>query len=497
MKKLQIVLFNILFAGILGMATGKAEVAAGLAMFAGLLSYFVVIPSGSLASGLAARKKGLEEEIGELEKKANGILNKAEAEKRNTSDEENTAFDAVIADIEAKKALLKTTKRQLDFEKSQADAAAAVAGASGNGSDKYTDGDKKDIRKFSMLEAITQASEMKTNERRDFEGIVNDVIKEGRKEMREAGKVASGITIPSSMIQWGSEKRDLTVTTEGTDLVQTTIGGLIPLLRPNPIVQSLGAQMLTGLQGDLQLPRHNAAAAMAWEGENDANAETTPTFDKVDLTPNRVGGFTDLSQKLLRQSSVAMNNWVQNELSTALALEIDSTAIAGLGSGDQPTGILNLAGIGSVAIGTNGGPVTYASIVNTMREVDIDNALMGSVGWLTNPKVKAAMMQISKQASGVEGNFILNDPNNLIGYKIGYSTQVPSNLVKGSSGAVCSALIFGNFADLYIAQWGGVDLIVDPYTQATSGLIRIVINAYMDVQARHPQSFAAIQDLTT
>jgi HK97 family phage major capsid protein len=494
MKKLQIVLFNVLFAGILGMATGKAEVAAGLAMFAGLLSYFVVIPSGSLASGLAARKKGLEEEIGELEKKANGILNKAEAEKRNTSDEENTTFDAVIADIEAKKALLKTTTRQLDFEKSQADAA-AVAGAAGNGGAKYTDGDVKDIRKFSMLDAINQAAEMKTNERRDFEGVVSDVIAEGRKEMREAGKVGSGITIPSSMIQWGSEKRDLTVTAEGADLVQTTIGGLIPLLRPKPIVQSMGAQMLTGLQGDLQLPRHSAAAAMAWEGENDANAETTPTFDKVDFSPNRVGGFTDLSQKLLRQSSVGMNNWVQNELSTALALEIDSTAIAGLGSGDQPTGILNIAGIGAVAMGTNGLAVTYAQIVAAMKEVDIDNALMGSVGWLTNPKVKASMMVVPKQGSGVEGNFILNDPNNLIGYKIGYSTQVPSTLTKGSSSGICSALIFGNFADLYIAQWGGVDLIVDPYTQATSGLIRIVINAYMDIQARHPQSFAAIQDI--
>jgi HK97 family phage major capsid protein len=435
----------------------------------------------------ANTKKALEEEIGQLEKKANGILDKAEAEKRSTTDAENKEFEATLADIEKKKAELKTVEAQHNFRKSQAANAGLPVGSG------VSDGDKRNFSKFSLIKAINQSRSDK------FDGIEGEVVQEGRREAAETkGIDARGVTIPSMLIQWGSEKRDLTVTGEGTDLVQTTVGGLIPLLRPNPIVQSLGAQMLTGLQGDLQLPRHSAAASMAWEGENDANAETTPTFDKVDFTPNRVGGYIDLSQKLLRQSSVSMNSWVQNELSTALALEMDATAIYGAGSGNQPTGILNVAGIGSVAIGTDGGAPTWASIVNTMREVDVDNALMGSVAWLTNPKVKAKLMQTARQTSGVEGNFILQDPyNQLIGYRVGYSTQVPSNLDKGASTGVCSALIFGNFSELYIAQWGGVDLIVDQYTQATSALIRVVINAYMDVQVRHAQSFAAIQDLTT
>lgn len=435
---------------------------------------------------LANEKKSLQEEIGELRKEAQTIVTKAETEKRAMLKDEEARFDKIIAEVEEKEKQLESVSKRLDFQKTQA----GLAGNPVNGG--VSEKDKRDFSKFNLLNAIDQAVRGK------FEGVENEVIQEGRSEAKSIrGISASGITIPSAMVQYGREKRDLTVTGEGTDLVQTTVGGLIPLLRPMPIVQSLGAQMLTGLQGDLQLPRHNAAASMAWEGENDANAETTPTFDKVDFTPNRVGGYIDLSQKLIRQSSVSMNAWVQNELSTALGLEIDATAIYGAGSGNQPTGILNIAGIGSVAIGTDGGAPTYAAVVNTMREVDVDNALMGTVAWLTNPKVKAKLMLTPKQSSGVEGNFILQNPADLLGYRIGYSTQVPSNLDKGASTGVCSALIFGNFADLYIAQWGGVDLIVDPYTLATTGLIRVVINAYMDVQVRHPQSFAAIQDITT
>lgn len=436
----------------------------------------------------ANTKKALEEEIGQLEKKANGILDKAEAEKRSTTDAENKEFEAALAEIEKKKAELKTVEAQHNFRKSQA----ANAGLPVNGGP--SEQDKRDFSKFSIVKAINQLSK-----RAAFEGVEAEIINEGRKEAREAGMTAEGVTIPSQVIAWGkrNEKRDLTVTTEGTDVVQTTLGGMIPILAPTPIVQSLGAQMLTGLQGDFQLPRHNGAASLAWEGETDANAETTPTMDKVVFTPNRVGGYIDYSQKLLRQSSPNIEAFVRNELNRVLALEIDATAIYGAGSGNQPEGIINITGIGDVALGTDGGAPTWAMAVNLMREVDIDNALMGSVHFLTNPKVKAKLMQTPRQTSGVEGNFIMNEANSLIGYNVGISNQVPSNLEKGSSGTVCSAMIFGNFADLFIAQWGGIDLLVDPYTQATSGLVRVVINAYMDVKVRHAQSFAACQDILT
>jgi HK97 family phage major capsid protein len=178
------------------------------------------------------------------------------------------------------------------------------------------------------------------------------------------------------------------------------------------------------------------------------------------------------------------------------AAKIDDVAIEGGGS-NEPTGITGTSGIGSVAIGTNGGALTYAKVVELEREVAIDNALGGRLSYLTNPKVVASMRTISRQASGVEGNFILNDSNTVLGYGVTSSTLVPSDLTKGSSSGVCSAMIFGNFADLMIGMFGGLDVLVDPYSGSSTGATRISMFQDIDIAVRHAESFAAILDITT
>jgi hypothetical protein len=153
-------------------------------------------------------------------------------------------------------------------------------------------------------------------------------------------------------------------------------------------------------------------------------------------------------------------------------------------------------GIGSVAGGTNGAVPSFANIVALETEVAQDNADIGTLGYLTNARVRGRLKTVEKASSTAQflweaGNTPLN------GYRAEVTNAVPSNLVKGSSGAVCSAIIFGNFADLIIGMWGGLDLMVDPYTGSTAGTVRVVTLQDVDIAVRRAESFSAMVDALT
>lgn len=337
-----------------------------------------------------------------------------------------------------------------------------------------------------------------------LEGAEAEMFQEAQREAKQSGVSLEGnIAIPSYLVKYAGknvQKRDLTVATEGGDIVPVDFGDLIPFLEPDPVVLRAGATMRTGLSGDYQRPRSTNRTALVWEGENDQNAETTPTYDNVKWTPKRLSGFVDISKQAMIQSSFSVEQDVRSQLNRELALAIDRASISGASGGDNPVGILNTSGIGAVALGTNGGPITWAAVVDLITQVAQDDALMGSLGFITTHGVKGELMQTPKQASGVEGQFIQSAydyrVNELAGFPLYASNQAPSNLTKGTSSGVCHAMIFGNFSEWVIAQWGGVDILMDPYTQAGLGLMRVQVNAYMDAKAYHPQSFAAIQDIT-
>ena len=147
-------------------------------------------------------------------------------------------------------------------------------------------------------------------------------------------------------------------------------------------------------------------------------------------------------------------------------------------------------------MGDNGLAPTWASIVNLVREVAIDNAAQGSLAFVTNPKVAAKLRSVAK-VSGTDSKMILDDKSELFGYKVIATSLVPSNLTKGS-GSSLSAMIFGNFNDLVVGQWGlGLDVLFDPYTGSSTGAMRVTVFLDVDVAVRHAESFAAIQDMVT
>jgi HK97 family phage major capsid protein len=309
----------------------------------------------------------------------------------------------------------------------------------------------------------------------------------------------SGTGVPSKLMSF--QRKDLTVgsaTSAGNTVATDLSNELIPALRPQLMTQALGARVRTGMTSNFDIARKTGETSMTWEGENDANAEGTPTTDLLQVRPNRGGVTVDISKQLLIQSSFDVEQMVREDIEFAVARGLDLAAINGSGASNQPRGILNTSGIGSVAIGTNGGVITYEKLVALKKAIAVDDALMGNLAFLTNPDVVSELEVTPRQGSGVEGNFIKNvDSEKLLSYRLGQSTQVPNTLTKGTSSGVCSALIFGNWSELSIYQFGGLDIVVDPYSKKTTSLVEITINSWWDIVVRHAQSFAAIQDLTT
>jgi HK97 family phage major capsid protein len=355
----------------------------------------------------------------------------------------------------------------------------------------------KEAKRFSFIRAINAlANPNRPDAQREaaFEIECSEAV--GKK----LKKSSEGLFIPIEVAT-----RDLTVgtATAGGNLVATNLlsGSFIDMLRNRMMVRNMGATVLTDLVGDIAIPRQTGGATCYWVAESGAPTESGQAFDQVTMAPNTIGAFTDISRKLLLQSSIDIEQFVRGDLAKAVGLGIDLAAINGSGSSNQPRGILNVSGIGAVVGDTNGAAPDWADMVNLWSAVAQDNADAGSLGYLTNSKVIGKLMQTEK-ATGT-AQFVCKDFPDMAGFtaiggaRCGVSNQVPSDLTKGTSSGVCSAIIYGNWSDLIIGMWGGLSLTVDPYTGATSGTVRVVVLQDVDIAVRHAESFAAMVDALT
>ena len=356
----------------------------------------------------------------------------------------------------------------------------------------------KEVRNFSFVRAIRALSNPQDRRAQEEAAFEFDA---SRTAAAKEGRDSRGIMIPADVLY-----RDLTTSTaSGTSKAGNTVATdllaerFIDVLRNRMVLNTLGAQFLTGLQGNVAIPRKTSAADVYWVGENSAPTESTnkPAFDQVTMSPKTLAAYVDYSRRLMLQSSLDVEAMVRNDLATSIAVAMDGAAVAGSGT-NRPTGVLNTSGIGSVTLGTNGGAPTWAMVTNLVKEVEVDNALNGAAAFLTNGQVKAKMANTPRQSSGVEGNFILGpDIANLFGYPLITSQQVPSDLSKGSASGTLSAMIFGVWSDLLVGQWSGIDLMADPYTGSNAGTVRIVAFHDCDFAVRHPESFAECNEIIT
>ena len=310
-------------------------------------------------------------------------------------------------------------------------------------------------------------------------------------------KQPQGILVPDDVLR--HSQRDLSVgtTTAGGHTVATDLlgGSFIELLRNSMALVDAGATVLEGLVGDIAIPRQTGGATAYWVAEAAAVTESQQAFDQVALAPSTLGGMTDYSRKLLLQSSIGIEQFVRNDLATVIALELDRAGINGSGSGAEPTGILGTSGIGDTAGGTNGLAPAWAHVVDIKSDVAVANAKRGSLRWLLNSATIGKLEKTEKASSTAQ--FLYDEgTGRLAGFPVIESNQVPSNISKGT-GSNLSALLFGNFADLIIGMWGGLDLLVDPYTGGASGTVRVIAHQDVDVAVRHAASFSAMQDAIT
>lgn len=300
--------------------------------------------------------------------------------------------------------------------------------------------------------------------------------------------------------------RDLVVgtPTAGGNLVATDLLGssFIDLLRNAMVLDQLGITWLRDLNGNVAIPSQTGTATGYWLAESGAPTESQQTFGQVPLTPKTMGAYTDYSRRLLLQSSIDIEMFVRADLAAVLGQTLQAGAINGSGASNEPTGLLNTSGIGSVVGGANGGAPTYDHMVDLETAVANANADAGNLAYLTNTKVRGKLRKTQEFASTNGKPVWTSMPGQrgvgeVLGYGALVTNSVPSNLVKGSSGAVCSAIAFGNWADLIIGMWGGLDIMLDPYTGSTSGTRRVVALQDVDVNVRRVASFAAMKDALT
>jgi HK97 family phage major capsid protein len=283
---------------------------------------------------------------------------------------------------------------------------------------------------------------------------------------REAAEQAAKLVIQRAMAAGRVGQRDLVVgtATAGGNLVATELlaSSFVDILVNRMAVMGMGATMLSDLQGNIAIPRATGGSTGYWVAENSASTESQQAFDQVAMTPKTAGAFVDYSRRLLLQSSIAVEAFVRMDIARTIALMIDLAAIAGSGSSNQPRGVLNVVGIGSVAGGTNGAAPTWDHIVDLESAVANANVSAGSMGYLTNTRVRGRLKK-TQQFASTNGAAVWAG-SELNGYRAEVSNQVPSNLTKGSASGICSAILFGNWSDLLIGLWGGLDIMVDPYT---------------------------------
>ena len=338
---------------------------------------------------------------------------------------------------------------------------------------------KKEQQRFSIIRAIhalANPTDRRAQEAAAFE------FECSRAAADQYGRAAQGILLPAEVLRtW---KRDLNSSDDSALFTDDFRGGdFIDVLRNSSSVMQAGARMLNGLSGDVKIPKKTAGAAAGWIAtEGGAASESEMTVGSVSLSPKSLGAFSDVTRQLLIQSSLDVEALIRDDLAQAIALAIDLGALSGSGSSGQPTGIKNTSGINTVDFGTAPDLVpTFAQVVEMETKVREDNGLTGPGAYIMGAAMHGALKSTEKSANTAQ--FVVEPGGTINGYRAIVSNQ-----------AAAGDAYFGSFDSLLVGFFGGLDLVVDPYTASTSGTVRVVALQSCDVAVRHAVSFCLGND---
>jgi len=399
------------------------------------------------------------------------LLDAAKTEERALTKDEGEKYDAYEREFETITADIKRTEKQIERD-AQLDLPTTRT--------LVTDPEEKrenpsdipvDTKRYSLLRAV--AAQVSGNwENAEYERECSLKIADN------LGREAKGIFVPYDV------QRAVMATQAGTGF--TDAGALvgtdhmdnmfIDSLQADSFVVANGGQVLTGLVGDVDIPRSLGGVSFSWVDEDGNSTDSNMNLDSVRMSPKTITGSVPISRRLLKQSSPAVEALIQTDIRRGVALAIDTAVIAGSGITGQPTGILNTTGVSTQAVAdiTNGVP-TFEEAVGFETTLAEDNALAGRLSYTTTPTINGlAKTKPIDAGSGI----MLNTNNMMNGYPVTGTTLMPAKKT-----------LFGNFSDVIIGMWGVMDIVVDTAAKAASGGIVVRVFQDIDVAVRHPQSF--------
>jgi HK97 family phage major capsid protein len=307
-----------------------------------------------------------------------------------------------------------------------------------------------------------------------------------------------------------ARKREMSTSNDqlGGYLVPTQVlsNFFIELLRPNIVVEAMGATVLDNLTGaPVEIPAQIGGADAFWTGENQSITDSDVTVGQIALNPRQVSALVKMSSRLQRLSVPAAEPMVRQDMARAIAEAIDLAALRGSGASGEPIGIANTVGINTVAIGTDGGAFDFTVADNMRQALAVDDALRGKLGYVMHPSVSGKMRreriaQFSGQLDGAYVMLPMSDAElgDRLGFKWLETTQIPTNLTKGT-GSNLSEIYFGNWAELLIGMWMGLEL--DASRQAGDAFqknqVWLKATVETDVAMRHVESFCLVSDAET
>lgn len=319
---------------------------------------------------------------------------------------------------------------------------------------------------FSLLSAIRNVAENKVQD-----NLTQEVINKGAEEMRAAGVNYVG------QIQLPMEARTITVATEGADTVATELMDVLAPLRAKNVLIKSGARFLSGLKGDIQYPLQSAVTA-SWESETATVTAQTPTYSSIKLSPKRMAVTIPVSKQFLLQDSVSAEQTLRQDIFDAINTKLEATILGHANTSGQPQGLFYTA--------TSLGTISDFGDVTAM-EASIEGANFDNFRYVCTPGAKAKLRNMLKGAVTADTDVTVNVGGMV--YENNEIDGVPclsTSNIDTSNGILC-----GDFSNLVIAQWGDLDLTVDIYTGAASGIVYLTVNSFWDAQVLRSGAFVA------
>lgn len=456
--------------------------------------------------GVAASVRELTAKRAKCVADAKAIQQKAESEKRSLTDDETSAFDKLLDEAEDIETVQIPAARASEEEQQKrasrlqtmlgtgsAPATPPPRGADPSGSQDRNDDpvENPDPNKYSILRAVRCIANKKSVD--GYEGEISQEI------AKRTGRDPQGFFMPHNLrlrSLSGRNRRAISTVSDVSGMAPNDYqGGLfIEELRNKTLAIQSGATLLSGLEGDVDIPKQTGHTTAYFVGENGAPTGSKVTVGQISVSPTTQGAVSDIGRRALKQTSRDMDQFTMNDMFKAMRIGLDSAIIAGTGLSNNPLGILEDPDIPTIAIGTDGGALTRAHILQLEEEVSTANADDGTLTMMTNAKVRKVLKETPIDAGS--GKFLWKEDNTIEGYQTAVTGQMPSGLTKGT-GTNLSSLIYGDWSMIVVCFWSGIDVMVDPYTFSDSGAVRLVMLQDLQIAKRYPQGMRKIVDIDT